>query len=383
MQEIEDFFRKIFDSEVFMPRWVCGQWSDFHGWMYIISDLVIFLAYMAIPIAMLIFVRKRWNDVPFKWVFWLYILFITLCGITHFIDAVIFYIPVYRLNAIVLALTAIISMITVVAMIYVLPKALAYKSPVQLEQIVNEKTDQLKQQINELDALSTQISRKKDQLEHFAYIASHNLRAPAANLTSLIQMFDKTESQFERKEIADKISKSSKDLLDTIDDVSYVVKESSPQKEAKAQSFKKVIEDILVSYESQLSPDNFQLELDLKVEELVYPPDHFRSILQNLIDNAIKYKKSNEVLHLRISTFHKNNRVVLECADNGVGIDLNKHRDKVFKLYKTLTPQASKQRKGMGLFLVQNQLEYLNGFINLTSELGKGTTFVVTFGEVN
>ena len=49
MEQLLEFFRKLLESDQFMPRWVCGKWTPFHGWLYIISDLVIFAAYMAIP----------------------------------------------------------------------------------------------------------------------------------------------------------------------------------------------------------------------------------------------------------------------------------------------------------------------------------------------
>lgn len=382
MEEIVDFFRQLLNSEVFMPRWVCGQWSEFHGWMYIISDLIIFLAYMAIPVAMLIFVRKRWHDVPFKWVFWLFIAFISLCGTTHLIDAIIFYIPVYRLNALVLLFTAAVSMLTVAAMAYVLPKALAYKSPLQLERIVEDKTNQLQDRIEELNRLSERVGRKKEQLEHFAYITSHNLRAPAANLQALSKLFAETQDKERQVEISAKIEESSRVLIDTIDDVSHVVTHSSPQLPAAQLSFKTIIDDVLNHHQTELVNDEIHIKLSLDVEELHYPPDHFRNIIQNLIDNAFRYRSAERPLELSISTFRtEDEKVHFKCSDNGIGIDLEKGGDKLFKLYKTLHNHAAS--RGIGLFLVRNQLETLGGSITVESKPGSGAAFDVTFGDIS
>ncbi|MCB9205641.1 MAG: HAMP domain-containing histidine kinase [Flavobacteriales bacterium] len=378
MRQLIDFFQQLGSSDAFMPRWVCGEWSELHGWVYIISDLVIFLAYMAIPVTMLIFVRKRWDDVPFKPVFWLYILFIMLCGFTHLIDAVIFYEPIYRVNALVLALTAVVSMITVGAMVYVLPKALAYKSPVELERVVDQKTAEFKAQVLELNKLSERISRKKEQLEQFAYITSHNLRTPAANLHSLLELLDSIENDEEKIAVQEKIKSSVDTMLLTLDDVSNVVRQSSPQLDAAEMSFKKVIDEILAQEEYVLNEVEAKIDIDLQVQTIFYPPDHFRSILQNLIENAIKYRNPVGPFRLELKTYMNGDRVVFECTDNGIGIDLDKNRDKIFKLYKTIGKENN--GKGVGLFLVRNQLENLNGFINLTSETGKGSKFIVTFG---
>lgn len=163
LEQILEFFRQLLDSDHFMPRWVCGRWTPFHGWLYIISDLVIFLAYMAIPFAMVYFVRKRWKDLPFRHVFWLFIAFIALCGTTHLVDAIIFYVPVYRFNALVLVATAIVSVITVGSMLKVIPEALKYKSPLDLQITVAEKTAELERQKDELKAANERLAVQMEE----------------------------------------------------------------------------------------------------------------------------------------------------------------------------------------------------------------------------
>ncbi len=145
-----------------MPRWVCGQWTPFHGWMYVISDLVIFFAYMAIPFALVYFVRKRWHDLPFKWVFYMFIAFIALCGMTHLIDAIIFWIPVYRLNAITLMATAAVSIVTVGGMLKVIPQALMLQGPGELQILVERKTLELENQQRELKKANERLVRENE-----------------------------------------------------------------------------------------------------------------------------------------------------------------------------------------------------------------------------
>ncbi|MFD0993982.1 hypothetical protein [Tenacibaculum geojense] len=123
MDQLYEFFEKFFNTSDWPPRWHCGKWSDFHGWLYIGSDVAIWLAYFLIPVILIWFLQRKPN-VPFLPVFWLFSAFIILCGATHIIDAIIFWKPHYRISAVVKFLTAIVSFLTVFALIRDLPKAL-------------------------------------------------------------------------------------------------------------------------------------------------------------------------------------------------------------------------------------------------------------------
>lgn len=142
MDEFFEILKNLFSSGGFMPRWICGQWSETLGWLYIISNIAIGLAYLSIPIFLYKFVKKKKERI-FKKVFICFMLFIFFCGTTHFVDAIIFWFPFYRLNAVVLCMTALISWITVFVLYRFLPKALQYKSPADLQLIIEEQTRDL------------------------------------------------------------------------------------------------------------------------------------------------------------------------------------------------------------------------------------------------
>ena len=127
MNEIREFFSGLFEDGDFPARWSCGSWSPFHGWLYIASDVAIWLAYFIIPVILLMFIQKR-RDVPFLPIFSLFGAFIILCGTTHIIDVVLFWKPIYRVSALVRFATATVSMFTVFQLIKILPDALSLKS---------------------------------------------------------------------------------------------------------------------------------------------------------------------------------------------------------------------------------------------------------------
>jgi two-component system, sensor histidine kinase and response regulator len=133
------FLSNLFDTSDFPPRWQCGSWTLGHGWLHILSDLGVWSAYLAIPCVLGYFVLRR-KDVPFPTIFWLFVTFILACGTTHLMEAVIFWWPAYRLAGVIKLLTAVVSWVTVFALIPIVPRALAMRSSKELEQEIAERT---------------------------------------------------------------------------------------------------------------------------------------------------------------------------------------------------------------------------------------------------
>ena len=96
----------------------------------------------------------------------------------------------------------------------------------------------------------------------------------------------------------------------------------------------------------------------------------------NLISNAIKYHSENRPLKVDIkSSLNKSNEIVIQVKDNGIGIDLEKHGNEIFAMYKRFDSHT--EGKGLGLYLIKNQVESLGGRISVKSTLGKGSLFTV------
>src|SRR5262245_51248832 len=130
--QIVQYFLNLFNTEGFPPRWLCGSWTPFHGWLYIISDWLIWAAYTSIPFILIYFIKKR-KDIIFPKILWLFAAFIFACGTTHLMDGLMFWWPAYRLTGLVELWTAVISWTTVFALIKVVPQVLEFKSPAVLQ----------------------------------------------------------------------------------------------------------------------------------------------------------------------------------------------------------------------------------------------------------
>ncbi|MGB7344962.1 MAG: ATP-binding protein [Pirellulaceae bacterium] len=146
---MNDFFINFFDTSDFPARWYCGNWSDFLGWLHIVSDVATFAAYFAIPAVLIYFVRKR-DDFPFHKLFWLFGGFILACGTVHLIEAVIFWHPIYRVSAMMKFITAMISWATVIALIRHMPRILHLPSMAAANERLKTEISQRQQTEREL-----------------------------------------------------------------------------------------------------------------------------------------------------------------------------------------------------------------------------------------
>jgi PAS domain S-box-containing protein len=122
-----EFLRNIFNAD-FIPHGHCYLWRPDVLWLHVLSDTLIALAYYSIPVALVYFVRRR-RDLAFDKIFFLFAAFIFACGTTHLLEVWTVWIPVYRLAGVAKALTALVSVITAVALWRLIPLALALPSP--------------------------------------------------------------------------------------------------------------------------------------------------------------------------------------------------------------------------------------------------------------
>ena len=153
-----DFFSRLFDTSGFPARWHCGDWTQFHGWLYILSDLAIFAAYAAIPLSIAYFVFVKRHQLVFQNLYWFFAAFILSCGLTHLLDAIVFWHPVYRIAALVKLFTAIASWATIFAMVRSLPSALALPGIMQLNTDLQHEVDERKRSEAALRASSTRLT---------------------------------------------------------------------------------------------------------------------------------------------------------------------------------------------------------------------------------
>lgn len=128
------FFERLLDSSMFSPHGICLLWEPELIWLHVVSHASIAAAYFSIPFALAILVTKR-RDLQFGWVFWAFAIFILACGLTHLLSIYTLWVPIYGIEGLVKAATAVASIFTAVALWPLLPKILTIPSPFELQKV--------------------------------------------------------------------------------------------------------------------------------------------------------------------------------------------------------------------------------------------------------
>jgi len=130
IRQMRQFLVHLLSSD-FLPHGTCYLWNPRIVWLHVISDAVITLSYYCIPIALVYLARRR-QDLPFNWIFWMFGMLIVGCGTTHLMEIWTIWHSNYFLSGLIKAITAVISVATALALIPLIPKAMALVSPAQL-----------------------------------------------------------------------------------------------------------------------------------------------------------------------------------------------------------------------------------------------------------
>lgn len=235
-------------------------------------------------------------------------------------------------------------------------------------------------QEKEKEQLISELTQNNKDLRQFSYITSHNLRAPLSNLIGLLNLIEKINIQDEELNlIIDGLSKSTQLLNETILDLGKVVIIRDNPSITKTNinvydSVKNVMNQINILIEQT------SIEFDIKInkKDTVYSNKaYLESILLNLFTNSIKYRSNDRSLKILITFNNNSEQSELIFEDNGIGIDLQKNKDKLFGMYQRFHNYPNS--KGLGLYLVRTQIESMGGSIEVQSEVNKGTQFIIKF----
>lgn len=241
------------------------------------------------------------------------------------------------------------------------------------QQILEEKT--------RLTSIAQNLTRKNDQLEEFTQIVSHNLRSPVGNISTLLNLHDQATDETEKIEILGLLRQTSASLLATMQELNEVLKIKQTENiERQELKFADVFEKVVNMFHAKIIQSDASITCDFAAAPTVnYAGIYLESIFLNLMSNALKYRDNNKSAVVHFKTGMQDGTVILKVSDNGLGINLAKYGHQVFKMKKTF--HAHPDSRGIGLFMVKNQIESMGGEINIESKEGIGTTFTINFDK--
>jgi PAS domain S-box-containing protein len=254
-----------------------------------------------------------------------------------------------------------------------------YNTTGQATRIVGTHKDITKRKLLELERekVVDDLTLRNKELEQFTYIVSHNLRGHVSNIIGMAAELAEPNTQPDIQQLFSTEIKNSAQKLDTvIKDLSFILQHKRGAIEAKVYiSFAALVNDINDSLGSLITGQNVQIDTHFEVEGINGIKSYLYSIFHNLITNSIKYYNPATPPHITIKSSLIDGMVKLHFTDNGIGIDLTHNADKIFGLYRRFHTHT--EGKGMGLYMVKNQVEQLGGTITVTSAVNQGTQFTI------
>ena len=232
----------------------------------------------------------------------------------------------------------------------------------------------------EKERIANDLVQRNTDLEQFAYIVSHNLRAPIANILGISSILHSEDISIEdRKQFEQHMFTVVENLDEIVRDLNNIlqVKREISEKKEKV-IFSELVENIKSSLENLLKKENVSIVTDFsEMDEFMTLKSYVHSIFYNLISNSIKFRHFERLPVIEIKSEKYDGKFRLIFKDNGTGFDLEKRKEQLFKLYKRFHPEI--EGKGIGLFMVKTQVEVLGGTITLNSKPDNGTEIFIEF----
>jgi len=228
-----------------------------------------------------------------------------------------------------------------------------------------------------------QLAIQNTQLIDFCNVVSHNLRGPLINMAMLAEFIQESEDVEEQKLLVSKLEPVIESLKSTFNELveSIQIRQDHTVKSDNlnlATCLQEALDGLVV----EIQKAEAKISVDFEdAPAIIYPHKYLASIFYNLISNAIKYQSPHRTLSLNLASKFREGNIVLTVQDNGLGIDLVKHKDNIFKIGKVF--HRHPDAKGLGLFMTKTQVEAMGGRIWVESLPDEGSTFSVEFVNQN
>ncbi|MEO7213744.1 PAS domain S-box protein [Mucilaginibacter sp.] len=222
------------------------------------------------------------------------------------------------------------------------------------------------------------LESKISQFEDFNRIIAHNLRGPAGSIGMLLDMVAGEDDAAEKENLLCMLKTSSLTLNETLNELMKVLEVRNNKNMTYDLCYLPEMVNVTdAMLKGQIAAKKATITTDLQISNMKFPKMYLESIFYNMVSNSLKYSKPDVAPQINISSKIVDGRVVLQFSDNGLGIDLSRHGQNMFKLNSVF--HTGYDSKGVGLFMTKTQIETFGGKITVESEPNVGTTFTIVF----
>lgn len=375
------FVQDALNTLDFQPRWKSENWTGSHKLLHIGADALIAAAYLVISGAFVKTYRAR-PAALLAGTFWLLGVFFLAGGLTHLLDALMFWWPAYRLTALIKIATAAVSVIMAAVLFRQLPGAAAIRSPVEIQCEFEQrrKTEMELRQVHvQLESVieqrTAELAAKNEEMEQLLNTVSHDLKSPVVTCLGLTGMLreDLNAGRIdETRETVDRIERSAARMRRLIEDLLSLSKIGKVRFELADVDTDSMVRTIRDEYAPRLAKIGATMEIEGTLPPLHADAHWLTQVFENLLSNAIKYGCDNPLPRIEVGCLSTREEHRFFVRDNGKGIDPKFH-SQVFEPFKRF--RTDKEGSGMGLAIVARIIKMHGGRIWLESHAGQGTTF--------
>lgn len=236
-----------------------------------------------------------------------------------------------------------------------------------------------KKQECEREQFISDLTQSLKDLKQFAYITSHNLRAPLANLLGLLNLLNEIPvADPMLAELLCGFKTSTEYLNHTINDlVKVLIIKDNPSLQENLQ-ISKVFQSVCAEMGELVNKIKPDLNIDFnQATHITFNRLYMESILSNLMSNAIKFRSTNRLLKISVCTRVLQGSILMTFEDNGIGLDVDRYKDRLFGFYQRFHNYPDS--KGLGLYMIKLQMEALGGSISIQSQVDVGTKLTLAF----
>lgn len=246
---------------------------------------------------------------------------------------------------------------------------------------LSQKNTLLIELINEKDqdllSINQELVRQNNDLLQFSYAISHNVRGPVASIMGVMNLI---EGGIIKKEEMPGLLKNFSESVHLLDGILHKLNQIlaarddtfNIREEVNLKTELRIIEE---TFAKPIHDNHVKIRADLKAETLISVRAYIHSILTQLISNGIQFRSLSRQPVITVSSYYQGSSIVLRVEDNGAGINLERHREDVFKPFKRFHATAS--GKGIGLYLVKLQVDKLEGSIDIKSVPNVGSSITI------
>lgn len=237
-------------------------------------------------------------------------------------------------------------------------------------------TDRRKAELK-LEQQNIELVKTNSELDRFVYSVSHDLRSPLTSILGLLSFIEGESQEPDTLKHAEMIHKNINRLDQFIKNILSYSRNNRTGLEIEKISIQEKVRAIVHALQNLKEAKEIHFEIDIKEQQPFYTDRlRFKTILENLISNAVKYhKKDISGRYVKITGQSDHEKLQLTIVDNGIGIAPENHQ-KIFDMFFRLSGETD--GSGIGLYIVKDTVEILQGSIEIQSGIETGTTFIIT-----